>query len=207
MLKRISLMYERYILHNPIRVLLFLALILSFSIVNIKYFELDASADTLILDDDEDLKIFRDTNAKYKSSDFMIVTITDKYQDTFSPETLSFIKILTQEITKADYVESVTSITNIPLVTSSQKPLTELINEVPNIFSEDINKRLAREEILSSPIYKDLIISSDAKTSAMQIVIRKNQNLLDALNKRNMLYQKYVSNLEYEDEYIKSKAA
>ena len=92
MLKRISLMYERYILHNPIRVLLFLALILSFSIVNIKYFELDASADTLILDDDEDLKIFRDTNEKYKSSDFMILTITDKYQDTFSPETLSFIK-------------------------------------------------------------------------------------------------------------------
>ena len=207
MLKRISLMYERYILRNPIRVLLFLALILSFSIVNIKYFELDASADTLILDDDEDLKIFRDTNEKYKSSDFMILTITDKYQDTFSPETLSFIQMLTQEITKADYVESVTSITNIPLVTSSQKPLTELINDVPNILSEDINKRLAREEILSSPIYKDLIISSDAKTSAMQIVIRKNQNLLDALNKRDMLYQKYVSNPIYEDEYIESKAA
>ena len=207
MLKRISLMYERYILRNPIRVLLFLALILSFSIVNIKYFELDASADTLILDDDEDLKIFRDTNEKYKSSDFMILTITDKYQDTFSPETLSFIKILTQEITKADYVESVTSITNIPLVTSSQKPLTELINEVPNILSEDINKKLAREEILSSPIYKDLIISSDARTSAMQIVIRKNQNLLDALNKRDMLYQKYASNPKYEDEYIESKAA
>ena len=114
--------------------------------------------------------------------------------------------MLTQEINKADYVESVTSITNIPLVTSSQKPLTELINEVPNILSEDINKKLAREEILSSPIYKDLIISSDAKTSAMQIVIRKNQNLLDALNKRDMLYQKYVSNPIYEDDYIESKA-
>ena len=74
-------------------------------------------------------------------------------------------------------------------------------------MSEDINKRLAREEILSSPIYKDLIISSDARTSAMQIVIRKNQNLLDALNKRDMLYQKYASNPKYEDEYIESKAA
>jgi len=207
MLKRISLMYERYILRNPITVLLFLALILSFSVVNIKYFELDASADTLILDDDEDLKIFRDTNEKYKSSDFMILTVTDNYQDIFSPETLSFIKILTQEITKADYVESVTSITNIPLVISSQKPLTELINEVPNILSEDINKKLAREEILSSPIYKDLIISSDAKTSAMQIVIRQNQNLLDALNKRDILYQKYSSNPMYEDEYVESKTA
>ena len=207
MLKRISLIYERYILRNPIRVLLFLVLILSFSIVNIKHFELDASADTLILDDDKDLKIFRDTNEKYKSNDFMILTITDKYQDTFSSETLSFIHLLTQEIAKIDYVESVTSITNIPLVTSSQKPLTELINDVPNILSEDINKRLARQEILSSPIYKDLIISSDAKTSAMQIVIRKNQNFLDALNKRDMLYQKYATSLKYEEEYIKSKAA
>ena len=116
MLKRVSVIYESLILRNPIRVLLFLTLILSFSVTNIKYFELDASADTLILDDDEDLKIFRDTNEKYKSSDFMILTITDRYQDIFSQETLSFIHLLTEEIMRVDHVESVTSITNIPLV-------------------------------------------------------------------------------------------
>ena len=53
--------------------------------------------------------------------------------------------MLTQEISKVDYVESVTSITNIPLY-KLKKPLTELINDVPNILSEDINRELARKE-------------------------------------------------------------
>ena len=79
-----------------------------------------------------------------------------------------------------------TSLTNIPLVTSAQKPLTELINNIPNILSADVDKKLAKEEILSSPIYKDLVISSDARTTAMQIIIEKNQKLLDALNERNL---------------------
>jgi hypothetical protein len=44
-------------------------------------------------------------------------------------------------------------------VTSSKQPLTELINNVPNIFSEDIDLEMARNEILTSPVYKDLVIS------------------------------------------------
>ena len=104
----------------------------------------------------------------------MILTLSDRNKDVFSKDTLNLISNLTKELNEIDSVESVTSLTNIPLVTSAQKPLTELINNIPNILSADVDKNLAKEEILSSPIYKDLVISSDAKTTAMQIIIKEN---------------------------------
>ena len=64
------------------------------------------------------------------------------------------------------------------------KPLTELINNIPNILSTDVDRNPAKEEILSSPIYKDLIISSDAKTTAMQIVIQENELLTNSLKQK-----------------------
>ncbi len=206
MIKKISRIYSQYILGRPHLVLFFLIIILSLSVSHISNFKLDASADTLILEDDKDLKIFRETNEKYKSSDFLILTITDNEKNIFAEDTLSFINFLTTEIKKIKNVDSVTSITTIPLVTSSKKPLTELINDIPNILSSDIDPNLAMEEILSSPIYRELVISSDAKTTAMQIIIKENSELSDALKSRSTLLEKYRNDQAYENEYLEAKS-
>ena len=142
MIKKISYIYSHYILGQPLLVLLFLAVILVISVSHVGNFKLDASADTLILEDDKDLKIFREMNEKYKSSDFLVLTVTDNEKEIFAIDTLSFIDSLSNELTKIKNVASVTSITNIPLVTSSKRPLTELINDIPNIMSEGINRAL-----------------------------------------------------------------
>tara|TARA_B100001121_G_scaffold212208_1_gene185856 strand:+ start:123 stop:2492 length:2370 start_codon:yes stop_codon:yes gene_type:complete len=172
---------------------------------NVKDFTLDASADTLILEDDQDLKIFRETNEKYKSSDFMILTVTDNQKDIFSTDTLNLVDKLSRKIEKIKNIKSVNSITSVPLVTSSKKPLTELINNIPNILSADIDRNLAKAEILSSPIYKDLIISADAKTTAMQILITEDKSLLSALKQKNDLFEKYKKNSNLKDQYLASK--
>lgn len=205
MIKNLSLLYKEYILRHPIYVLLFLAIILMASLSNIKNFTLDASADTLILEDDQDLKIFRETNAKYKSSDFMILTLTDNQRDIFSTDTLDLVETLSKKIENIKNIKSVNSITNIPLVTSSKKPLTELINNIPNILSEDVDRDLAKTEILTSPIYKDLIISSDGKTTAMQIIISEDVSLASALKEKKDLYEEYKKNDSFKDQYLASK--
>ena len=205
MIKKISFIYRQYLLGHPVLVLFFLAIILVISATNIKNFTLDASADTLILEDDRDLKIFRNISERYKSSDFMILTLTDKNKNIFSSDTLRLIDTLSREIKTIQNIDSVTSITNIPLVTSSEKPLTELINDIPNILSEGIDRDRAKEEILTSPIYKDLIISSNAKTTAMQLVIKKNESLSNALKQRNLLFEKYKEDKSIEDQYLQAK--
>jgi predicted RND superfamily exporter protein len=172
---------------------------------NINNFKLDASADTLILEDDKDLKLFREISDRYESNDFLILTVTDKNKDIFANETLDYIHSLTLEIEEFPSVQSVTAITNIPLVSSSKKPLTELINNIPNIFSKDIDPELAQEEILTSPIYKDLVISQDAKTTAMQVTLKKNSELKEALIKRELYYKKFMQDASFETQYLLSK--
>ena len=83
MIKKISHIYAQYILGNPIVVILLLLIILIVSLKNIENFKLDASADTLILEDDKDLKIFRETGQKYQTNDFLILTVTDNEKDIF----------------------------------------------------------------------------------------------------------------------------
>ena len=205
MIKKISFIYRQYLLGHPVLALLFLAVILAISATNIKNFTLDASADTLILEDDQDLKVFRNITERYQSSDFMILNLTDKNKNIFSSDTLRLIDTLSKEISAVENIDSVTSITNIPLVTSSNKPLTELINNIPNILSEDVDKNRAREEILTSPIYKDLVISSDAKTTAMQLVIKKNESLSNALKQRNLFFEKFKKDQSFENQYSLAK--
>lgn len=205
MIKKISYFYEHYILGYPALVLLLLSIILAVSLSNINNFKLDASADTLILEDDKDLKLFREISDRYESNDFLILTVTDKNKDIFANETLDYIHSLTLEIEEFPSVQSVTAITNIPLVSSSKKPLTELINNIPNIFSKDIDPELAQEEILTSPIYKDLVISQDAKTTAMQVTLKKNSELKEALIKRELYYKKFMQDASFETQYLLSK--
>ena len=205
MIKKISHLYEQYIIGYPVIVLIILSIILIISLTNINNFKLDASADTLILEDDKDLNLFREVNDRYKSNEFLILTVTDKYKDIFSSETLGYIDNLVREIENFSNVQSVIAITNIPLVSSSKKPLAELINNIPNIFNKDIDSDLAQHEILTSPIYKDLVISEDAKTTAMQITLKNNTSLKDALIKRDEFYKKYQQDSSFEAKYLASK--
>tara|TARA_Y100000389_G_scaffold118957_1_gene116120 strand:+ start:67 stop:2520 length:2454 start_codon:yes stop_codon:yes gene_type:complete len=205
MIKKISQLYEQYIICSPVTVLITLSIILMVSLTNINNFKLDASADTLILEDDKDLSLFREINNRYESNEFLILTITDKHKDIFANETLDYINNLVIEIQGFINVQSVTAITNIPLVSSSKKPLTELIDDIPDIFSKDIEPELAQQEILTSPIYKDLVISEDAKTTAMQITLKNNIVLKDALEKRDELYKKYQQDSSFKNKYLASK--
>jgi predicted RND superfamily exporter protein len=175
------------------------------SLTNLNNFKLDASADTLILEDDKDLNLFREINDRYGSNEFLILTVTDKHKDIFTNETLSYVNNLVIEIENFIDVQSVIAITNIPLVSSSKKPLTELINDIPDIFSKDIDSELAKQEILTSPIYKDLVISEDSKTTAMQINLKNNASLKDALIKKDTFYKKYQEDPSYENMYLTSK--
>ena len=205
MIKKISLLYEQYIIRYPGMVLIMLSIILMVSLTNINNFKLDASADTLILEGDKDLNLFREINDRYGSNEFLILTVTDKHKDIFANETLNYINNLVTEIQNFTNVQSVTAITNVPLVSSSKKPLTELINNIPDIFSKGIDPEIAKQEILTSPIYKDLVISADAKTTAMQITLKNNVSLKDALVKRDEFYKKYQQDSSFEAKYLESK--
>ena len=61
---------------NPFIAIVLVLSILGFFSYNIQYFELDASSDTLLLEDDEDLRYYRNIKARYGDDEFLVVTIS-----------------------------------------------------------------------------------------------------------------------------------
>ena len=108
-------LYDTFIFKYPIIVLFILTIFVS----TLGYFatkvEIDASAETLLLDDDKDLKFFREVNKTYNNSDFLIVTFSPK-TDLLSEESLKDIKNISDEFLKLENVEYITSILNVPLL-------------------------------------------------------------------------------------------
>ena len=70
--------YENLIIEKPKLTLLILTILLFGFGYFIKDFQLDASSDTLLLENDPDLKYLREVNAKYGAKDFFVLTYTPK---------------------------------------------------------------------------------------------------------------------------------
>ena len=70
-------LYSNFLSYPKIIIFIFLVLC-SISIYQSKNFELDASADTLLIENDPDLVYLRDVNKRYKSEEFFIITYTPK---------------------------------------------------------------------------------------------------------------------------------
>ena len=99
----INRIYRSTVIKHPIFIIFFLIFILGFFSLHIKNFELDASADSLILEDDEDLKIFRKIISRYDTKDFVIITYKPN-ENLFSLNSLSPHKTTAGEFLLSAYL-------------------------------------------------------------------------------------------------------
>ena len=116
--------YLKNIIEKPKVIFSFLIIaIISFGHFS-KDFRLDASSDTLLLENDPDLKLLREINDRYGAKDFLVLTYSPK-QEIISDKSINSLGNLKQEIQSLGWVESVITILDIPLLDSSDEPLTE----------------------------------------------------------------------------------
>jgi predicted RND superfamily exporter protein len=72
----LSQIYHRFLLTQPRSTLAILFVLLAFFAYHAKDFELDASGDSLLLEDDQDLHLLRQLDARYQTKSLLIVTLT-----------------------------------------------------------------------------------------------------------------------------------
>ena len=166
-------------------------------------FKLDASADSLILENDKDLLTYRNTVERYSTKEFIVMTYSPRQGKIFDKKNLLLIKNLKEKLLSVKNISSVISVIDVPLVESSEVPLIEMANNVPTIFSNGIDIIKAENEILTSPIYKDLIISGDGETTAIQINLKKNDDLIFLNNQKRILADKKRYSTITSEELIK----
>jgi predicted RND superfamily exporter protein len=181
--------YDTLVLNNPKAVLAVLLSILVFFAYHTKDFKLDASADSLLLEDDVDLKVFRKIHERYPSSDLLVVTYTPD-KDLFSDQPLESLKRLREELKKVASVDTVFTILDAPLFKSSDVPLMERMNDLPSLEKPGIDRAKAKDELLNNPIYRELIISADGRTTALLLGLAEEQKYNTLLKSRNELRAK-----------------
>ena len=94
------------VLDNYSKLSLFLLLAIAFFFLfNSDNFQLDASSDTLILEQDDDLKRYQELIKDYDSSDFLIVTFTSK-QKFIKKQNLDLLNSFITEIENRPFVDS-----------------------------------------------------------------------------------------------------
>lgn len=168
--------YKNILFKYPYIFLLFLVILLGFLGVESRNLQIDASSSTLLLENDKDLLYTQKMAKRYKSLDMLVVAYTPK-QDLFAPKTIKTIQALTKDFLKLKQVQGVTSILNVPLLQSPIMPISKLVENVPTLLWASTDKALAKKEFLTSPIYKNNLVSSDFKTTAIVLQIKQDTKL------------------------------
>ena len=158
---RFTALHERLVLRHPIAVLAISAILVGLSGWYARDFGLDASADSLTLERDESLSYYRMTRARYGSDDYLIVTFAPR-DELFSEPSLQHLRDLRDELRSLEGIESVTSILDVPLIKSPPVDLRHIAQGLRRLEDSETDRVLAREELVNSILYRDLLISADA---------------------------------------------
>ena len=103
----------------------------------ISNFQLDASSDSLVLENDPDLKIYREMGNLFSDSDFLIVTLRPN-EDIFNKKSLQRIERIENEILEIDGVNQVLSILDAPIVEQPKVSLSEIGDNIKYLLDEGI---------------------------------------------------------------------
>ena len=166
--------YQKNIIEKPKLIFALLILCLIGFGYNSKNFRLDASSETLLLEGDPDLKYLNEITERYGAREFLILTHTPK-EKMISSNSINNLKNLKSKIENLDWVHSVVTILDIPLLNNSDSSLVERIQNFSTLKTEGIDKELGFKEILNSPVFKNFVISEDGKTSGIIVYLKSNK--------------------------------
>jgi predicted RND superfamily exporter protein len=172
-MKNLISKYSIFVIKNPLIILSAVVLVVLIASQGISNFKLDASSDALVLEGDESLKTYRENEKEFGDSSFLIVTFKPE-SELFSYQSLNQLSQIEESLSKLDGVDSVLSLLDAPIFFQPKVGLTEVADNLKDLTTEGIDLSKAKQEIINNPIYRDLIISKDGSTTAMQIVLRGN---------------------------------
>ena len=190
--------YQKNILEKPKAVLLLLAFFLLIFGYFSKDFRLDASSDTLLIDGDPDLQYLKEINKRYNSKEFLVLTFTPK-ESMISENSINNLLSLKYKLQSLDWIDSVITILDVPLLTSTDDTLTEKLKNFSTLKSEGINKNKGFNEILNSPVFKNFVISEDGNTTGIIAYLKKKSEPVELSNKELEIYKDKIKKENHEN--------
>ncbi|MGB0955879.1 MAG: efflux RND transporter permease subunit [Panacagrimonas sp.] len=186
MRERIAAFYFQLVLRRAWLVGLLMVAVIATAAYALRDFRLDASADSLMLEGDQDLRYYRGVADRYGAAEFLVVAYTPQ-ADLFSDTALNDLKVLRDQLEALPAISSVMSILDVPLIDSPRVTLTEIQQHQRLLLDADVDRALARREFQTSPVYRDLVMSPDGRTTAMLLNLQPNPRAEALFARRNEL--------------------
>ncbi len=182
-------LYDRLVLGKPLTTLLLVFLITAFFGWFVPDLKIDISADSLVLENDKDLRYYNDIRARYGSDDYLILTYTPRGR-LFEKKTLDDLRKLRDSLSSIKRVESVISILDVPLVQSPPVSLEELEERIRKLVDPDTNLALAERELRESPLYSNRLMGPHGDTTAMRVNFHRDPTYQHLREGRDKLREK-----------------
>ena len=196
-------LYQSTVIEKPRTILALLILCLLFFGYYTKDFRLDASSDTLLIENDPDLKYLREVTDRYGAKEFLVLTFTPK-ESLISDSSINNLLNLKKEIQNFDWVHSVITILDIPLLNNSDKPLSERLENIVTLKNNNVDRDKGFNEIVNSPVFRNFVVSEDGTTTGIIVNIKKDKKLKNLIIKNNE-FKERINNKEKVNNYDEFK--
>ena len=180
----VAKLYENLVFGKPRLVILVLLLIVLIFAWHAQKFRLDASADSLLLENDPTLEFSREISDRYGMGDSVIVAYSPN-GNLFDQISLSRLTSLRDDLLSIDRVDAVDSILNVPVF--GDTPLTGISEDYLTILDEEQDLELAQEEIMANPVFQNALLSLDGNTAGLLVAFEIDEKSRQLLFQRTAL--------------------
>ena len=188
--------YQKNVIQKPKFIFITLIVCLIFFGYFSKNFRLDASSETLLIEGDPDLKYLNEVTERYGAREFLVLTYAPE-ENMISSSSINNLLELKKEIQSLDWVHSVVTLLDIPLLTSTDKPLNERLKNFSTLKSDGVDKVRGFNEILNSPVFRNFVISEDGSTSGIIVYLKSKDLKKEFKNKKE--HEEYKDLLKKEN--------
>ena len=134
----------------------------------------DVSARTLVGNTAPELLAWRDTDRVFHLPDSVLVTVAAA-GGLQRASNRALIEQLQGEIASLPGVAAVTSVLDAPLVQQVRGPLMQIEKNRRTLRSADVDVATASTELATSPLFRDVLLTSDGRISALRVDLRSPQ--------------------------------
>ncbi|MEQ8516821.1 MAG: RND family transporter, partial [Chromatocurvus sp.] len=184
----IMAIYDSAVLRRPRLVVVLLALLTGLAATQLGKIRLDASADSLLLQGDPALDFFREVGKRYSAEEFLVITWQPD-APLLSDASLQPLASMRDELRALSGVSSVTTILDVPLLESPPVGLSAVTSgePLPTLGDPGVDREQALKEFTTSPLYANLLVSSDGEVTAVQINLERDEKYFELLQRREAL--------------------
>jgi predicted RND superfamily exporter protein len=143
----------------------------------VQQFRIDASAETLLVKNNALYIKTQQANQRFSPDEFILVAYKPRNGELFTDTTFADLTALSEQYSKLERVQSVTSMLNVPLIADASALTTDVDVSALTWQKQQYSAAQMQQLLSDHPIFTDLLLNTAQTAAAIQIVFKPNAKL------------------------------